>query len=176
MLVRDFMTRPVVTVTPESSILDAARLMLEHRVSGLPVVNGEGRLVGIVSEHDLLRSGKHEVEAERPHWLRVMIERASLASESAGFHDRKVGDVMTPDPLTVTEAAPLEQAGRLIEEHGFKRLPVVRDHQVVGVIARADFIRALARAISKAKHDGAPNARLLELEQEFWRLRARGSK
>ena len=178
MLVKDFMTRQVVTASPESSVLDAARLMLEHKISGLPVVNDGGRLVGIVSEHDLLRRGKNGVQAKRPHWLQLMIERASLPNESSGFHDRKVGEVMTPDPVTVTETAPLEQAGRLIEEHGFKRLPVVRDSQLVGVIARADLVRALAHAIgkAKAKHDGVKDARLLELEREFWRQRARGSK
>jgi CBS domain-containing protein len=177
MRVGEFMTREVVTVTPESSILEAARLMLEHKISGLPVVNGEGRLVGIVSEHDLLRQGKNQMPAKRPHWLRMMIEKAGFADEAVAFHQRTVGDVMTADPLTVTEATPLEQASRLIEEHGIKRLPVVRNSHLVGVIARADLVRALTRAIRKAteaaRRDQMADDRLAELERQSWLHRVR---
>ncbi len=84
MKVTDFMTRQVVTVTPETSILDAARLMLDHKISGLPVVTDEGRVVGIISEHDLLRGKKRDVRTERTHWLRLMIERANLATNPRG--------------------------------------------------------------------------------------------
>jgi CBS domain-containing protein len=152
MLVKDFMTRRVVTVMPDNSTLDAARLMLQHKISGLPVVDAEGCLIGIVSEHDLLRRGKNEIQAERPHWLQLMIARTSLGVNAANFHVRKVSDVMTSDPVTVVETTPLEEAGHLIEEHGFKRLPVVRDSRLVGIIARADFVRALAHAIGKASY------------------------
>jgi CBS domain-containing protein len=180
MKVGNFMTRRVITATPETPILDAARLMLEHKISGMPVVNHGGRVVGIVSEHDLLRRGKNEVRAARPHWLRLMIERAGMADESARLSDRRVGEVMTPDPVTISEAASLEDACGLIEQHGIKRLPVVRDNQLVGVIARADLVRALTRAIHRAdqatRHDAMTNARMLELERQAWLVRARLSK
>jgi CBS domain-containing protein len=89
MLVKDFMTRRVVTVMPDNSTLDAARLMLEHKISGLPVVDDEGCLIGIFSEHDLLHRGKNEIQVERPHWLQLMIERTSLGVNVANFHVRR---------------------------------------------------------------------------------------
>ena len=174
MQVKDFMTCQVVTVTPETSILDAARLMLDHKISGLPVVNDGGRVVGIISEHDLLRDN---VRTKRTHWLRLMIDRVNLADESGRLHERKVREVMTPDPVTITEAASLEEAGRLIEENDIKRLPVVRDDKLVGIIARADMVRAMIRAARKikdaAKRDEIAATRLLELERQLFLHRAR---
>jgi len=108
MKVKDFMTCQVVTVTPETSTLDAARLMLDHKISGLPVVSDGGRVVGIVSEHDLLRDN---VQTKRTQWLRLMIDRVDLADESGRLHERKVCEVMTPDLVTVAETASLEEAG-----------------------------------------------------------------
>jgi CBS domain-containing protein len=172
--VKDFMTCQVVTVTPETSILDAARLMLDHKISGLPVVNDGGRVVGIISEHDLLRDN---VRTKRTHWLRLMIDRVNLADESGRLHERKVCEVMTPDPVTITEAASLEEAGRLIEENDIKRLPVVRDDKLVGIIARADMVRAMIHAARKikdaAKRDEIAATRLLELERQLFLHRAR---
>ncbi len=171
------MTRQVVTVTPESSIVDAARLMLEHKISGLPVVDDGNRLVGIISEHDLMRRGKTEVRAERTHWLRLMTERVNLADESVRFHDRTVGELMTSDPVTIAETASLEEAARLIGEHGIKRLPVVRDNHLVGIIARADLVRAISQATRKiadaARRDEMMAARLVELERQLLQHRAR---
>jgi CBS domain-containing protein len=175
MKVGDFMTRRVVTVAPDASILSAAQLMLEHKVSGLPVIDDHGRVVGIVSEHDLLRS--HDDGGKQPHWLQLLIGKAELADECAGCHDRKVSEVMTRDPVTVTAASPIGEACRLIEDHGIKRLPVVRDGMLVGVIARADLVRALTSAIHIAANtDSGVKARLTELERQFWLNRARSLK
>lgn len=180
MKVADFMTRQVVTVTPETSILEAARLMLDHKISGLPVVTNEGRVVGIISEHDLLRGKKRDAKTEGTHWLRLMMEQANLVDESARFKERKVSEAMTPDPVTITETAPLEEAGRLIGENDIKRLPVVRDHKLVGVIARADIVRAIIHAARKitdaAKRDKMMDARLLELERQSLLHRLRGPR
>jgi CBS domain-containing protein len=171
------MTPEVVTVTPETSILEAARLMLEHKISGLPVITDRGHVVGIISEHDLLRGGNSEVRTERPHWLRLMIERVNLADESKRFQERKVREVMTPDPVTITETAPLQEAGRLIGENDVKRLPVLRDNKLVGIIARADIVRAIipaARKIADAtERDEMTEERLLELERQSFLHRAR---
>jgi CBS domain-containing protein len=114
--------------------LYAARLMLEHKISGLPVVTDGGRVVGIISEHDLLRGGNSDVQTERSHWLRLMIERVNLADESARFQERMACEVMTPDPVTITESAPLEEAGRIIGENDIKRLPVVRDNKLLALL------------------------------------------
>ena len=177
MKVKDFMTCQVVTVTPETSILEAARLMLEHKISGLPVVTDGRRVVGIISERDLLRGGNSDVQTERSHWLRLMIERVNLVDESARFQERVVREVMPPDPVTITETAPLEEAGRLIGENDIKRLPVVRDNKLVGIIARADIVRAIIPAARKivdaAKRDELTDARLLELERQSLLHRAR---
>ena len=175
MKVGDFMTRRVVTVPPDATILSAAQLMLEHKISGLPVVDDHGRIVGIVSEHDLLR--RHDDGMKRPHWLQLMIGEAELAGESAGFHVRKVSEVMTRDPVTVAPAFPIGEACRLIEDRGIKRLPVVQDGMLVGIIARADLMRALTSAISIAANaDAGVKARLMELERQFWLNRARSHK
>jgi len=177
MMVKDFMTHQVVTVTPETSILDAARLMLDHKISGLPVVTDDGRVVGIISEHDLLRGRESDARAEGSHWLRLMIERANLADETARFQERKVREAMTHDPMTITETAPLEEAGRLIGENDIKRLPVVRDHKLVGIIARSDIVRAIILAARKITDAATRNemldARLIELERQSLLHRAR---
>jgi CBS domain-containing protein len=148
--------------------------MLDHRISGLPVVNDGGRVVGIISEHDLLREN---LQTKQTHWLRLMIDRVNLADKSGRLHDRKVGEVMTPAPMTITETASLEKAGRLIEENDIKRLPVVRDNKLVGIIARADLVRAIIRASRKikdaAKRDEIAATRLLELERQLFLHRAR---
>jgi CBS domain-containing protein len=180
MRVADFMTRKVVTARPDTSVLVAAQRMLERKISGMPVVDDAGFIVGIVTEHDLLRRAETKGEASRPHWLQLITERTGLADEAARFQMRTVGDVMTSNPMTVSEATPLEEAGRLIEEHGFKRLPVVRGRELVGIIARADLVQALTRAIRKAaeaaERDASFEARLIELERQALLHRTRSQR
>ena len=178
MIVADFMTRQVITVAPDSPVLAAAKLMLEYKVSGLPVVDTAGHLVGIVSEHDLLR--RRDGGMQRPHWLQLMTERPGLASEQSQFQERKVSEVMTPDPLTVAATASLEVACRLIEDRGIKRLPVIQDDRLVGIIARADLVRALAKTMQSAAPVSTPDVsvdeRLRELERQIWHSHARVRK
>jgi CBS domain-containing protein len=175
MIVGNFMTRQVATVAPDASIADAAKLMLERKVSGLPVVDADGCVVGIVSEHDLLR----EMDGDRhgPHWMQLMIEDAGLPDGVAQLRTRKVSAVMTPSPATVGPASSLAEACRLIEDRGVKRLPVVKDGKLVGIIARADLVRALARAMQRAAlRDDSTDERLRALERQILRERARGSR
>ena len=179
MRVSDFMTREVVTVRPDTPVLVAARLMLERKISGLPVVDDAGCVVGIVTEHDLLRHRETE-GTKRPHWLQLIIERSGLADVAGRFHVQTVGDVMTRNPVTVTEATPLEETSRVIEEHGFKRLPVIRGRELVGIIARADLVQALTQAIRKAaeaaERDACFKARLTELERQALLHRTRSQR
>jgi CBS domain-containing protein len=180
MMVGEFMTRRVITIAPDSSIIEAAKLMLEHKVSGLPVIDAAHHVVGIVSEHDLLRRRESD-KGKQPHWLQLMIERAGLTDESAQFHQRKVNEVMTANPITVAPTSPLVEACRLIEERGIKRLPVVHHGELVGIIARADLVRALAQTVENATatttmRDDSIDDRLRELERQIWRNRARGPK
>jgi CBS domain-containing protein len=180
MMVKDFMTDRVIAISPDASIADAATLMLENDISGLPVVDATRHVVGIVSEHDLLRRREGDKGKLGSHWLQLMIKRTGLLEESAHFHDRRVSDVMTPSPITVAPTSSLGEACRIIEERGIKRLPVVENGELVGIIARADLVRALAQAAGKPApatlRNESVNGRLRELERQILRNRARGPK
>jgi CBS domain-containing protein len=153
MQVRDVMTRNVISVKTDESIVSAAQLMLQNRISGLPVVDAVGKLVGIVTEGDFLRRGEIGTKRRRPKWLEFIIGPGRLAEEYVREAGRKVDDVMTPDPLTVTEDDSLEKVVTLMERHRIKRLPVVRNGQMVGIISRANLMHALA---SLARNAPAP--------------------
>lgn len=181
MKIRDVMTRRVISVAPDASILDAARLMLQHNVSGLPVVNATGQVVGIISEHDLLRQRKDDDGQEGPHWLELMIEKGDLAAtQAARFHDRRVSEAMTVDPVVVAPTSSIREACRLIEERGVKRLPVVQNNKLVGIIARADLVRTFAKASEGFAATPTPDVsiseRLRELERQNWQIGAREKK
>lgn len=177
MKVRQAMTRDVVTVAPDASILEAGELMLRHNVSGLPVVNAAGDLVGIVTERDFLRPGREGEDKRRPRWFEVLAGGPTGPDLLARGRERKVSDVMTPAPLTVTEETPLEEAVHLMESRDVKRLPVVRGTRVVGIVARADMLRALIKSLRRsaaaAKGDEAQRARLTALERDSWLHRTR---
>jgi len=144
MRVGDVMTQEVFSVPPEGAISDAAKIMLKERISGLPVINAAHKLVGIVTEGDLLRRTETGTEKKRSHWLEFIVNPGTLAVEYVHSHGRKVGEVMTSDVVTATEDTALEQAVELMEQRHVKRLPVVRDGRVVGIIARANLLHALA--------------------------------
>ena len=175
MRIEDFMTRRVVTVTPDTSILAAAKLMLENHISGLPVVDTSAHVVGIISESDLLRDDGKGVDGSP--WLQMMVGPDALSGEPAQLGARKVGDVMTRGPVTVAPNASIAQACRLMEQHGIKRLPVVENDTLVGLIARADLVRAFAQTTEKSAPAPIPDvsidSRLAELERQIWRNRAR---
>ena len=175
MRIEDFMTRRVVTVTPDTSILAAAKLMLENHISGLPVVDTSAHVVGIISESDLLRDDGKGVDGSP--WLQMMVGPDALSGEPAQLSARRVGDVMTRGPVTVAPNASIAQACRLMEQHGIKRLPVVQNDTLVGLIARADLVRAFAQSTEKSTPAPIPDvsidSRLAELERQIWRNRAR---
>jgi CBS domain-containing protein len=106
MKVQDVMTSPVISVSAEASIVEAIRMMLDRNISGLPVLDGEGRLVGMVTEGDLLRRAETGTQRQRPRWLEFLIGPGRLADEYTRSHGRKVSEVMTADPITVTEDTP----------------------------------------------------------------------
>jgi len=175
MKVADFMSRNVITVGPEAPILEAAKLMGEHSIGGLPVIDSQGALVGIVSEHDLLRQRKRKGEAQDQHWLQSMLKNKGRTFEEHGFADRKVANVMTPDPATIAPTSSLDEACRVIEKLGVKRLPVVEGGELVGIIARADLVRALTRTLhgGRIAGDVSVKQRMDELERQVLRERAR---
>jgi CBS-domain-containing membrane protein len=144
MNVKDIMTPGVLSVGPDESVFVAARLMLERKISGLPVVDKLGKLVGIVSEGDFLRRAETGTKRQRPRWVEFFVGPGRLADEYVQFSGRKVRDVMTHDVQTVTRDAPLDAVVRLMERHHIKRLPVVEDGKIVGIITRANLLHAMA--------------------------------
>ena len=169
----DVMTRRVITIGRDASILEAARLMLQKRISGLPVVDDKGKLIGIVTEGDFLRRAETATERRRPDWLEFLIGPGRLADEYVHSHGRKVEEVMTPDPRTVTDDTPLEAVVHVMERNHIKRLPVVSGDHIVGIIRRANLLHALASLAREAaltsKDDATIRDRVLaEIEKQPW--------
>jgi len=144
MNVKEVMTSPVISVPSDSSILQAIQIMLQRHISGLPVVDKDARLVGIVTEGDFLRRAETGTQRRRPRWLEFLVGPGRLADEYTRSHGRKVQEIMTADPITVTEETPLEEVVRIMEKHRIKRLPVVRGDDLVGIVSRANLMHALA--------------------------------
>jgi CBS domain-containing protein len=144
MRAHQIMTRSVITVTPQTTIVDAANLMLERHVSGLPVVDTNGKLVGIVSEGDFIRRSEIGTGRKRGRWLRFILGPGKSASDFVHEHGRKVSEVMTKSPLTITEDTALADIVEMMERNNVKRLPVVRDDKVVGIVSRANLLQAVA--------------------------------
>ena len=130
---RQVMTSPILTISPGASLRQAIEMMLERRVSGLPVVNEIGQLVGMISEGDLLHRSELGTEKHRSKWLDFLVGPGRSASDYVQSHSRRVADVMTTDIVTVRETTPLEDVVRLMEKRRIKRVPVVRDG---GILAR----------------------------------------
>ena len=144
MRAHQIMTRNVITVLPETPIREAARQMLENRLSGLPVLEASGRLVGIVSESDFLRRSEIGTQQKRPRWLQYLLSPAHSAHDFIHEHGRKVEDIMTRDPVVAGEDTSLDELVHLIETNGIKRLPVLRDDRLVGIVTRANLLQAVA--------------------------------
>ena len=138
------MTKDVITVTPHTSIEDAARIMLRTHISGLPVLDDAGKLVGIVSESDFLRRTEIGTGRKRPAWLQFLIGPGRAAADFVRERGRRIEDVMTEDPITVDEEAPLEDLVRLMEKKGIKRLPVMSGNTLKGIVTRSNLLQAVA--------------------------------
>jgi CBS domain-containing protein len=147
---RHIMSRDIISVSPAASIGDAARLMLENRVSGLPVIDEERALVGIVTERDFLRRQEIGTERKRPRWLEFFRSPGLLAAEYVQAAGRKVHEIMSRDVTTVAEDTSLDDIIALMESKHIKRVPVMRDSQVVGIISRQNFVQAVAN-LSRAR-------------------------
>ena len=153
MQVRDVMTGKVISVMVGDSILVAARLMLQNRISGLPVVDAGGNLVGVVTEGDFLRRGELGTQRGRPKWLEFLLGPGRLASEYVHAFGRKVGEIMTTDPIFVSEDDSLQTVVELMERRHIKRLPVMRDGRLVGIVSRSNLVHAV---VSLARDAQAP--------------------
>ncbi len=150
MLARHIMTPDVITIDADSTVVEAADIMLRHHISGLPVVDTAGNLIGILSEGDFVRRAEIGTERKRGRWLSFLVSPDRIALDFVHAHGRKVHEIMTPHPQTVTEDAPLDEIARIMEAHDIKRVPVVRGQRVVGIVARSDFLAAAARLAREA--------------------------
>jgi CBS domain-containing protein len=174
MQVKDIMTRNVISVAPDESIMKAARLMLQNHISGLPVIDNGGELIGIVTEGDFLRRGELGTQRRRPKWLEFILGPGRLAEEYVQASGRKIDEVMTTDPVTVAENDTLEKVVELMERRHVKRLPVTRDGRVVGIISRSNLMHALASFARDDKEQVQPNDSQIHdniiaaLDQQSW--------
>jgi CBS domain-containing protein len=146
MRAHQIMTRNVITVKADTPVLDAANLMLQHHISGLPVVDETGRLIGMVSEGDFVRRSEIGTQRPRIRWLEFLMGAVGKAAQDyVREHGRKVSDIMTQDDLCIaTEDMPLSELVRLMERRNVKRMPVVRVHTLIGIVTRTDLLRAVA--------------------------------
>jgi CBS domain-containing protein len=168
----DVMSRNILSVARDATIAEAIRLMLDNQISGLPVIDA-GRLVGILTEGDLLRRSETGTERHRPRWLEILMGPGRLAGEYVRTHGRKVGEIMTRDLVSVTPDTPLDEIVALMERRRVKRVPVLDGDAPVGIVSRADLLRALARTLDEqpvavAGDDEIRERILAELAKVSW--------
>jgi CBS domain-containing protein len=173
MKVADLMTSFVVTVRPEAAIAYAAQLMLQHRISGLPVTDGDGAVLGIVTESDLLRRAETGTERRHTRWVSLLIGPGRLAQEYVLTHGRKVAEVMTERVFTVTMERPLADLVALMETKRVKRVPVLDQGRLVGIVSRADVMAALVGLLCEkpaaAMTDADIRSQILaEIDRQPW--------
>jgi CBS domain-containing protein len=142
----DIMVSPVVTVRASTSVRDVAKLLLERRISGVPVVDEQNKVVGIISEGDLLHRAEAGTEHRRGWWLRLLVSTDQAADEYAKAHALTVADLMVRDVVTAAPDTPLHEIASLLERRGIKRIPIVRDGALVGIVTRSNLIQAVASA------------------------------
>lgn len=140
----DVMTTGAATVRPEASLAEAAQLMLDHRISGLPVVDGQEKLVGVITEGDFLRPDQER----KRRLLEVLASGGTVGADQ--LHSRRVEELMTRDPIAIGAETPLEEVVELMNRQKVKRLPVVAQGKVVGIVSRANLLLALLRKSQSA--------------------------
>ena len=173
MRAHQIMTRSVISVTPDTTIVEAANIMLQRHVSGLPVVDETGKLVGVVSEGDFIRRSEIGTQRKRGRWLKFILGPGKSAGDFIHEHGRKISDVMTTSPVTITEDTALAEIADIMEQNNVKRLPVVRGDKVVGIVSRANLLQAvasLAREVPDptADDDHIRNRVIDALEKNDW--------
>ena len=167
------MTRDVISIDPDATVLQAARLMLQHHISGLPVIDKAGNLVGVLSEGDFLRRQETRTDRKRSRWLEFLMGPGRIADEYTHSHGNKVSEVMTTEVQTVDEGAPIEDIIELMERRRIKRVPVLCGGQVVGIVTRSNLMRAMVSLARKAPPTATDDATirgqlLAEIENEKW--------
>lgn len=170
---KDVMTRDVISIQPDATVLQAARLMLQHHISGLPVIDKTGKLVGVLSEGDFLRRQETATQRRRSRWLEFLMGPGRIAAEYTHTHGSKVSEVMTEDVQVVGENTPLEEVVELMERYRIKRVPVICDDAVTGIITRSNLMHAMVsmarQAPPAATNDAAIRDRMMaEMKNQQW--------
>jgi len=170
----DVMTSEVITVSEDASVQEAAKLMAEHGISAVPVTDRDKRVIGMVSEGDLLHRAETGTEQRRSWWLDMMASTTRLAADYAKSHSSKVKDLMTRDVISVTEETPVADIAILLETNRIKRVPVLRGGKPVGIVSRANLVRALAMTINERPSGAEADDRVIrekllaELRAQSW--------
>ena len=172
MRAQDVMVRDVLTVKPETDVDDAIKVLSGHDISALPVVDADGKLVGILSEADLLARVEGD-EHRHPWWMEALMPASKLAHEFAKVHGKKVSEVMSTDVVSATEDTPVSEIAALLERHRIKRVPVVANGEVIGIVSRSNLIQAHAssKLAIDSKHESDRTIRLEllnRLGQQRW--------
>jgi CBS-domain-containing membrane protein len=167
------MVSNVITVGPDARVQDVAELLLRHRISAVPVVGCKGEIVGIVSEGDLINRPESDTERRKPWWLDALASNEGLAAEYVKSHSRNVTDVMTQDVITATPDTPVAEVAALLERNRIKRVPIVEDGRLVGIVSRANLLQGLAslkdHALQAQPDDSAIRVNVMaRLEKERW--------
>ena len=173
MKARDVMVRDVITIGPRDSVAHAANLIAQNDVSALPVIDDHGRLVGLISEGDLMNREEIGTEIHHPWWIEAVTPGATLAAEFAKSHGKRVEEVMSENVITATEDTSLADIAALLERNRIKRIPILRNGELVGIVSRSNLVQALASngAASTASLDSNRVIReelLSRLEQQSW--------
>ncbi len=174
MFAADVMTHDVVTVHSDATVKEIAEILLAKGISGVPVVDAAGALIGIVSEGDLIHRVENETERRRSWWLELFADRERMAQDFIKSHARKAGDMMTRQVVTVKRDTPLSEVSSLLEKHKIKRVPVVDGGQIVGIVSRANLLKALVRVgegtprPTSATDTALRDSVLAELESNAW--------
>jgi CBS domain-containing protein len=167
------MVRDVITIGPEDTIADAAKLIAQNDVSALPVVDDEGQLVGIISEGDLMNREEIGTEIHHPWWIEAVTPAATLATEFAKSHGKRVKEVMSDHAITATEETPLAEIAAILERNRIKRVPIIKEGKLVGIVSRSNLVQALAS--NDATSAGRPNSNRVIREEILLRLKQQQS-
>ena len=170
----DVMVSNVVTIGPDASVQDVAAILIRNHISALPVVEPGGKIIGIVSEGDLIHRAEAGTEVSRSWWLDILTSDEMRAAEFAKSHAQKVADVMTRSVITSAPDTPLSEIARLLEKNGIKRVPIVKDGKLVGLVSRKNLLQALASLPEKQVPAPAPSdtdlrAKIMaQLDRQTW--------
>jgi CBS domain-containing protein len=170
---RDVMVHDVVTVGPDEDVAKALQLLVDHDISALPVVDGERHVIGILSEADLLHRQQIGTEKHRAWWLEAVTPANVLALDYAKSHGRKVAELMSVDVISADEDKSLSELANILEKNRIKRVPILKDGKLVGIVSRSNLIQALASAPSQPENDqladrGIRSAILARLAEQSW--------